>query len=368
MLPKRNGFLRGLLGLWLQCLGLISTSSALVAAPAVPLVRFEFQRPEMGLPFRIVLYAPSLDVATNAAEAAFARIAALNDCLSDYDERSELSRLSQSSGGAAAHPVSQDLWRVLKRAEDISCASDGTFDITVGPLVQLWKRARRQRELPTPERLAEARTRVDWRAVVLDEREARTQKGHSARLTRPGMRLDPGGIAKGYALQEAARVLDGRGIHPFLVSGGGDMVAGEPPPGRPGWRIRIGAFDTPGGPPPCYVCLRRQALCTSGDQFQRAEIGGVRYSHIVDPRTGQALTDHSLVTLIGPDGMTSDALSKVVSVLGPVEGIRRLHQFHGTECLVYRQPGQNVEVYMSHDLHRWLWKPSDPIPSDSPEP
>lgn len=327
--------------------------------PEATLTRFEFERPEMGLPFRVVLYAETPAKARQASEAAFQRISDLNACLSDYDEQSELSRLSKASGSIDSRPVSDDLWKVLKRAEDISRSSDGAFDITVGPLVQVWKRARRQRELPSEERLAEARSRVSWKAVVLDggprpPRDASGKIPHTARLTLPGMRLDPGGIAKGYALGEAANVLREQGIQSFLVSGGGDMMAGDPPPGKKGWGVEVGVYDAPGAPGPRFIELRNYALATSGDQFQRAEIQGVRYSHIVDPRSGRALTDHSLVTLVGPDAMTTDALSKVISVLGPVEGMKRIRAYPGVECLVYRKPAETVEEYQSKGLKKWL--------------
>lgn len=311
--------------------------------------RFEFERPQMGLPFRIVLYAPDSDHANRAAEAAWRRIAELNSILSDYEPESELSRLSRSSGSGVAVPVGTDLWNVLSRAQTISQASDGAFDITVGPLVQLWKRARRQRELPPPDRIASARESVGWNWVVLDP------KHHAVQLVRPGMRLDPGGIAKGYALDEAAKALRASGIARYLVSGGGDMVAGEAPPGHPGWKVEVGVFDTAGAPKPRFVSLRKMALATSGDVFQRAEINGIRYSHIVDPRTGIGLTDHSLVTMIGPEGMTVDALSKLVSVLGPAQAFPKLRQFRGVEALVLRKPDATVEEFTTTQFHRFRW-------------
>ena len=326
---------------------LLTTVWAGCAAPRAVLGRHEFQRPEMGLPFRIVLYAPDGTSATNAAEAAFARIAELNSSLSDYDDASELSRLSRTSGTGQAVPVGTDLWNVLAKAAQVSRASDGAFDITVGPLVQLWKRARRQRELPAPTLLAAAKASVGWDAVVLDP--AR----RTAMLKLPKMRLDPGGIAKGYALDEAAKVLRARGVDRFLVSGGGDMVAGGPPPGRRGWRVEVGVYDTDGAPTPRFVSLRDHALATSGDQFQRAEIGGVRYSHIVDPRTGIGLTDHSLVTMIAPDGITADAVSKVVSVAGPGRGLSLLKRFPGVEAFIVRRPDGIVEERSSPGFGRW---------------
>jgi FAD:protein FMN transferase len=324
--------------------------------PPAPLARFEFDRPEMGLPFHLALYAPSPETARDHAEAAFARISELNGILTDYDDNSELSRLSKASGGPPVH-VGPDLWNVLARAREISKAGDGAFDITVGPLVQVWKRARRQRELPAPAVIEAAKAKSGWTHLTLDP-ERRT-----ARLDLKGMRLDPGGIAKGYALDEAAKVLHARGVKSFLVSGGGDMVVGDAPPGHKGWRIALGVFDTTPAPPPRFVLLHNYALLTSGDQFQRAEINGVRYSHIVDPRTGVGLTDHSLVTILSPNGMTGDALSKVVSVLGPAQSFPRLRQFHGVEAFVMRRPGDKIEEYATPGFKKWLEPPSPaPVP------
>ncbi len=298
--------------------------------PGLTWQRYEFERPQMGLPFRIVLYATDGHAATNAAEAAWKRIAELNSILSDYEEQSELSRLSRTAGSGRAIPIGPDLWRVLVRSQEMSRASGGAFDVTVGPLVQLWRRARRQRALPEPDRITAARAAVGWRWVEL------RYPTRSVRLVAPGMRLDLGAIAKGYALDEALAVLRHQGISRALVSGGGDMVVGEAPPGEPGWKVVVAPLDSPGAPPARTVWLRWASLCTSGDVFQHVEIGGVRYSHIVDPRTGIGLTDHSLVTVIARRGIAADALSTAVSVLGPVAGIRLVERTPSADGLVVR--------------------------------
>lgn len=285
----------------------------------------------MGVPFRIVLYAPSAWAAREAARAAFDRIAALNLVLSDYEDESELVRLSRTAGTGQAVPVSDDLWRVLARAQELARRTGGAFDITVGPYVQLWRRARRQRALPEPSRMEAARQAVGFEQLELDP------VRRTALLRRPRMRLDLGGIGKGYALQEAIKVLDERGLCRALATGGGDMVAGDPPPGKAGWRIEVAPLDVPDAPPAQFVFLRRQALATSGDLFQRVELGGRRYSHIVHPRTGMGLTDHSLVTVIARDGMTSDALSTAVSVLGPDSGVRLVDRERGAAVHVVRE-------------------------------
>jgi thiamine biosynthesis lipoprotein len=332
--------------------GLLLSSSSCATGPRADLSRFEFTRPEMGLPFRVVLYAPDQRTAAAAAEAAFGRIRDLNASFSDYEEESELSRLSRTSGEGQAVRVSQDLWCVLTRAAALTKRSDGAFDVTVGPYVNLWRRARRQKALPSAEWLARARAAVGSRYLRLDP-------AHRAvELLVPRMRLDLGGIAKGYALDAALKVLEDCGIRSALVSGGGDLAASAPPPGKPGWRIALAPLDSPGAPPVRYVLLAHRALATSGDIFQYVEIAGRRYSHIVDPRTGYGLTDHSLVTVIAPDCTTADSLATTVSVLGPAAGLRLVEATRGAAVHVVRQPADRIEVVESRRFARFYEEPA----------
>lgn len=317
---------------------LLSSGCAMPCRKPAGELRHEFTQPQMGVPFRIVLHAPGEAAAKAAADAAFARIAQLNDILSDYDTDSELSRLSQTAGQGRAVPVSADLWNVLARAQEWARKSDGAFDVTVGPAVSQWRRARREKKLPSPARLEAARAAVGWRKLELDPR-ART-----AKLLAPDMRLDLGGIAKGYAVDEAMNVLRARGITRALVSGGGDLAVSDAPPGKKGWRIEVAPLDVTNAPPARFVLLRHRALATSGDVFQHVEMDGVRYSHIVDPRTGLGLTDHSLVIVIARDCATADALATAVSVLGPARGLELAEGTRGAAACLVRRPGAAVEV------------------------
>jgi FAD:protein FMN transferase len=301
------------------------------------LARYEFTRVEMALPFRIVLFAPNSLAASNAAASAFDRIHQLNAILSDYDSDSELSRLSQSSGQDLEVKVSDDLWNVLTASQEIARASEGAFDITVGPVVNLWRKARRDKKFPRADLLADARSRVGYTNIVLNER------SHTAKLLHPDMRLDVGGIGKGYALDEAMKVLQAHGITRALITGAGDMAVGDAPPDKSGWRVELAPLDSPDAPATQFVLLRNCGFATSGDLFQRLEIGGKRYSHIVDPRTGIGLTDHSLVNIVARDATTADALSKVVSVLGSEKGFRIARQ-KGAEARAVRKPDAQIQL------------------------
>jgi thiamine biosynthesis lipoprotein len=325
-------------------IGATCVVSALAGASAVaakPPSRFEFTEAHMGMPFKLTFYAADEDLAQRAAKAAFERIAELDRTLSDYKPESELSRLSAGAPHERPVPVSDDLFRVLERSQRLAARSDGAFDVTVGPLVRLWRRARRQKELPEPARLAEARAAVGYRHLELDA------TNHTARLTKPGMRLDLGGIGAGYAVDAALAVFRERGITRAMVEASGDIGVGEPPPGAAGWRIGLGPFDAAEGPPSRFVLLANAALATSGDLWQFVELDGRRYSHIVDPRTGLGLTDRSTVTVISPDCTTADSLATAVSVLGPQSGLRLVEETPGAAALIVRMPAGKVEVHES---------------------
>ncbi len=332
-------------------LGLIpaftSCSSRPTTESPVALERFEFAQPQMGVPFRIVVYAAEETRAQTAAQAAFDRVAQLNGILSDYDSDSELSRLCHTTPTNQPAPVSPDLWRMLEKSRDLSRRTDGAFDATLGPLVNLWRRARRRVELPPAHLLDEARARVGWRKLRLDPRH------RTVTFLRPDMRLDFGGIAKGYAADEALAVLRQHGFPRALVAAAGDVTAGDPPPGETGWRIEIGAADHTNAPPPRVVRLRNASVSTSGDIFQRLEIGGRRYSHIVDPRTGIGLTHQALVTVIARDGTTADSLATAASVLGSAPGMALIERTPGAAALILRPDGDRVEALESRRLRKW---------------
>jgi thiamine biosynthesis lipoprotein len=294
----------------------------------------------MGVPFKLLLYAADQGTANRAAEAAFACVARLDGLMSDYKEESELSRLSAASPCPEGVPVSDPLWFVLSRAQELSVRSDGAFDVTVGPMVRLWRRSRRQKELPTPERLAEALAAVGYRHLELDA------ERHRARLLRPQMRLDLGGIAMGYAVDEVLKLLDQQGVHSALVDASGDIGVSDPPPGERGWKIGVAPM-VPGGPPSRLLVLSRAAVTTSGDAFQFVEIEGKRYSHIIDPKTGLGLTDRSAVTVVAPDCITADSVTKAVLVLGPTAGLKLIDETQGAAAIVVRAAGDQAEVFES---------------------
>ncbi len=185
--------------------------------------------------------------------------------------------------------------------------------MTAGAATQLWRRARRLRRMPPEYVIENARKASGYRAFKLDG-DAKT-----AELTKPGVRLDLGGIAKGYALDEALKVLHKHGLRQALVSAGGDIAAGDAPPGKPGWKIALLGLKENAAAE--FIWVSNGAVATSGDLFQVLELDGKRHSHIVDPRTARAITEQRLVHVLAPTAMQADSLATAISVLGHKDGM-----------------------------------------------
>ena len=299
----------------------------------------------MGTLFSITLYASDETTAKLAATAAFRRIADLDGILSDYQADSELMRLCDQPAGKPV-PVSADLWQALEASQKFAQLSDGAFDVTVGPFVRLWRFARKRKVLPTPAEIETARAAVGWRKLRLDP-QART-----ATLLVPHMKLDLGGIGKGYAADQAMAVLRQRGISRALVAASGDIAIGDPPPGEHGWKIGIAALDSTNATQQ-MILLRNAGVSTSGDAEQFIELDGVRYSHIVNPVTGLGLTNRIQDTVIGPNATTTDGLDTTVNVLGVERGLKLVNLLPHTAALILTEEGGSKKNYVSKRFERF---------------
>jgi FAD:protein FMN transferase len=297
----------------------------------------------MGTRFSIKLFAEDKSIAETAAEAAFQRVVQLDDIMSDYKADSELMRLSESTPGKPV-PVSADLFEVLEKAEKLSKLSHGAFDVTVGPAVRLWRFSRKRKVLPTESERQAALQAVGYEKLHLD------RKARTATLLAPNMRLDLGGLAKGYAADQALAVLKSKGINRALVAASGDIAVGEAPPGQPGWRVQIAGVDTGTNEPP--LLLRNSAVSTSGDVEQSIEIDGVRYSHIVNPMTGLGLTNRIQVTIVGLNATLTDALATGVSVLGPERGLALVNSLPRTEAVIFVEKEGVTKAMISRNFEK----------------
>lgn len=305
------------------------------------LSRHEYTQIIMGVEARIVLYCENEPAANRAARAAFGRMNDLDAVLSDFRMESELMRVCRASGGPPIH-VSDTLFRILVQADEIATLSKGAFDPSVGPLVQLWREARRTGERPSQAATAEALSRVGWSKVSLDARHRTVQ------LAVPNMRLDLGGIGKGFAVDEAIAVLVEAGVARCLVDLGGDIAAGDPPPGKNAWTVAV--TSDPRRTDLTQIPLGRMGIATSADTEQFVLIGPMRFSHIIDPRTGLPLTSRIAVTVIAPNAATADALASAISVLGPDDGLALLESFPLSWARIVLQTGQGPRIVQSADF------------------
>ncbi|MCD6051893.1 MAG: rane-associated lipoprotein involved in thiamine biosynthesis [Verrucomicrobia bacterium] len=289
--------------------------------------RFVFHKGAMGTVFTITLYAPDEETGKRAAEAAFARVVQLNDMMTDYDRDSELMRFCLTPHGQPVK-LSEDLFTVIAKAQWVAEQTDGAFDITLGPVIRLWRRARRQREVPPGELIAAAKLASGYQNLKLDA------KKRTATLLKPDMVLDLGGIAKGYAAEAALTVLKQHGLNRAMVAASGDLAIGDAPPGRSGWNIGIDSIDAAEGQHSRIVSVKNCGLSTSGDTEQFTEIDGQRYSHIVDPKTGLGLRERIGVTVIAKSATDSDAYDTAASILGAERGLNFIEKQTDTAALV----------------------------------
>ena len=332
---------------------LVALLACCVLSAEPKLERYSHRELHMGVAFEVVLYAPDDAAAKKAMAAAFARVADLDKQLSDYDPESELSRLSAGSPSAEPVKVSEDLWEVLSTSQRLSERCGGTFDITVGPLTKLWRRARRQKELPTKEQIAKALESVGYKHLEINE------KQRTAKLLSSNMRLDAGGIAKGYAAEEALAIIRERGISRALVRASGDIAAGEAPPGEDGWKIGLAPLD-PDQPPERFILLKNAAVSTSGDSRQHLVVEGKRYSHIIDPQTGYGIQGRSSVSVIAPRGIDADSIASAVSILGPEKGLKLVEDTPGAAVLMIVEEDGVQKTFTSKRFAEFEAKPSLP--------
>ncbi|GEP45593.1 FAD:protein FMN transferase [Brevifollis gellanilyticus] len=300
-----------------QIIALLLLTASMSAA--ADLVRHDFSGSGMSTTFRIACYAESKEAAAKAVDACLERVAYLNAIFTDYDPASELMKLCSPE---AAYPrkVSRELFDLLQRSRELAEKTEGAFDPTCGHVTHLWRRAKRLKKLPPADRLAQAVAATDWRRITLHP------ETQSVTLT-PGTLIDLGGIAKGYAADECLRVLKQHGITRAVVLAGGDTSAGDPPPNEEGWEVTLRTDSQHES----SIRLANRCVSTSGDLYQFTEIEGVRYSHIVSPKTGLGLRERVACSVSAPDCTTSDALATAMCVLGKTKGAEVAARIPGVE-------------------------------------
>jgi FAD:protein FMN transferase len=311
--------------------------------------KYVFERPEMGSPFTITIYSADSVAAARAAAAAFGKADTLNEVLSDYIDSSEINRLSATSGQGRYVVVSPPLFDILRRSLDAARLSHGSYDITLGPVVRLWRAARKTKQFPDRDSIRAALARTGYGFLHLDT------VNRSVWLEKPGMRLDVGGLGKGFVAQAALDLLRQYGFPSAMVNAGGKIVTGESP-GKDGWLIGINAPGEKERILPLLLRLNECSVATSGDIYQYVEWNGKYYSHIIDPKTGIGITRRRNVTAIAGDGTTADWLATACSILSFRQSLRLIRRLPGAALFVTEKRKGRIDEKSSARFKNYLVK------------
>ncbi len=295
-------------------------------------VRFDSgHRKVMGTFARIVCVAEDLEAAKKCAEAAFKEFELVDNLMSSYKADSQLSRLN-SRGYGDGMKVGEELFEVLRRAKEFSELSQGAFDVTVGALIELWRQKDKDNSLPSDEELAEAQSRVGYEKLILDV------KTRIVRFEVDGMKLDLGGIAKGYAIDRAVEAMKAAGATGGMADIGGDIRCFGQAGDREHWAIGLqnpkDADEISEARASMALRLTDNAVATSGDYRRYALIDGKKYSHIIDTKKGAGAKGLSSVTIIGESALDADALATAVSVLGAKKGLELIESQQTVEAIL----------------------------------
>ena len=295
--------------------------------------RQEFFHPQMGTLFQVILYAKDTMQGNRIAKQLFDRIDTLNAIFSDYVETSEINRLSASAGTGQKVKVSPEMWRLIALSQKVARKSNGSFDLSIGPLSKLWRRAFRQSQFPAKAEIEAAKAKVNYRFIQ------RFPLSKKISLTEAGMRLDAGGIAKGFAVDECFKILRKAGISSALVAAGGDIRVGSAPPDKAAWIIASKGLSKNDETVEGELSFVHEAVSTSGDTYRFLDWEGQRYSHIIDPRTGIGIQHRQFSRLTGPKATLTDALATAINVSNAEE----------RKILMKKFSRYKLEVYESKD-------------------
>jgi thiamine biosynthesis lipoprotein len=314
---------RAALSILVAALGLASFATA--AAGGEPR-KVHFQAGSMGTVVDLTLWTGDPSAAASASEAVFAEFRRLDQLLSHWVDTSAVSRINQAAGVKPV-PVSAEVLEIVQTARAVSRKSGGAFDITIGAYRGLWKFDEDlDGSIPAEAQVAARRKLTGWRDVIVDARRK------TVKLRRRRMSINLGGIAKGYAVDRAARILRDRGLTDFIIQAGGDLYVGG---SKGGQKWRVGIRDPRGARDETFALteLEDRTFSTSGDYERGFVKDGIRYHHILDPRTGHPARQVRSVTVIASDAMTADAWSTALFVLGPDRGLELLKKQPGLEAV-----------------------------------
>jgi thiamine biosynthesis lipoprotein len=300
--------------------------------------RFAFTCPSMGSQTNIVFYAQDSVQANLSFQKVKYLLDSLELILSDYNPASEINRLDNKNT-TASQSISPVLHELLLLSKEGYAKSGGVFDCTIGTLTKLWRAAKKNKVLPSKKQIKMVLATTGFDKVYI------ARDSLSIRYRVPGIQLDFGGIAKGYAAQKAIEMLQKNGIQSALVDMGGDIATGAPPPGSEGWSISINRPESATSLIETPVLLSDKAIATSGKLYNYFEVNHKKYSHIIDPATGKPLLHNRQITVIADDGATADWLATACSVLPVRKSLRLIRQVPEAGILILENKNEKIRAW-----------------------
>ena len=286
----------------------------------------------MGSRFEITVVAKDSSEAVNFIDAGVTEIKRIENLISSWDEGSQTSEINRNAG---KHPVIVDpeLFNLIERAIGISKLTDGAFDISYASMDRIWKFDGSMQIMPSKEEIWASVSKVGFENIILDK------ESSSVYLKLPGMKIGFGAIGKGYAADKATALLMQKGVSAGIINASGDMNTWGKQPGGKDWTVAITnplnkntAFAT--------LPLKEGAVVTSGDYERFVSFNGVRYAHIINPKTGYPSTGIISVSVFAPKAELADALATSVFVMGTEVGLDRINQLPNIECIIIDENGK----------------------------
>src|SRR6187401_1014510 len=308
------------------------------------LKRFQFSENKMGSSFNIIFYHTDSAEATSLAKGCYLIVDSLNNIFSDYSSESEIGKPALQKN-LTDIKVSDELFSMIVRSKDAWKRSGKTFDITIGALTQLWRKAKKENRFPSEAEVNAAKYLTGFKNLIINERSM------TISFKKPGIRFDFGGIVPGYAAQRVIDFLKSKNINIALVDASGDIVMSDAPPGKDGWTIGINLPENQNEIWDKKLELKNFTVSTSGDVFRYTIHNGVKYSHIIDPGTGYGVTSQRNVTVITKYGADADWLATACSIL-PIKKALALAKKEHAAIMIATLKDEKITIHKSKSFDK----------------
>ena len=312
------------------------------------LKRFEFSENKMGSSFNIIFYHTDSAEAVTLAKKCFLIVDSTNNIFNDYSSESEVGKLALQKN-ITDIKVSDELFSMIIRSKDAWERSGKAFDITIGTLSQLWRKAKKENRFPSEAEIKAAKDQTGFKNFIINER------SKTISFKNPGIRLDFGGIVPGYSAQKVIDFLRTKDINMALVDASGDIVMSDAPHGKDGWTVGI---NLPGNQNEIWdkkLELKNFAVSTSGDVYRYTIHNGIKYSHIIDPQTGYGVTSQRNVTVITKYGADADWLATACSIL-PIKKALALAKKEDAAILIAILKDEKITIHKSKSFDKYFQK------------